>query len=58
MIFKDGLICEREGIAVEIKVWLRSPCSCRTDRDRAEPRKNTRQFPPSPKHHIKSEPRR
>ena len=58
MIFEDRLICEREGIAVETKVRLHSPCRCRIDRDRAERRNNTRQFPPRPKHHIKSELRR
>ena len=48
MIFEHGLICEREGIAVETKVWLDSACRCRTDRDRAEPRNTLASLPQVP----------
>ena len=48
MIFEDGLICEREGVAVETKLWLDSACRCRTDRDRAEPRKHPPSLPQVP----------
>lgn len=57
VIFEHGLICEREGVAVEAKVWLYGACGCRKDPDRPQPR-NTREFAPTPKHHIKSAPRR